>query len=201
MFSRLRLLLAPFLLCTLAVAQSSPVNYAVEQWRGDSSLRVEDAYKWLFQATMGGEHAAPDEHSAREWMENEWKTLGPPESGEALWVPLDPEEKIGRLNLRPYRARGGKIDDALAAFLSSARSFRGKVADFRAVWMELGQSLKRASVHELTWAEWQRLDNEMRPKQYPAVHHSNTYQESHRPAYRILTASEAQKLIAKLPPA
>lgn len=200
MFSRLGFLLAALLFCTVTMAQQSPASYAVEQWRGDSSMRIEDSYKWLYQATMGGEHAAPDERSARAWMENEWKTLGPSESGDALWVPLDPEGKIGRLNLRPYRSRGGKMDDVLAAFLRSARSHRGEIEDFRAAWTELGQTLKKAAVNDLTWAEWQRLDNEMRTKGYPAVHHSSKYQQANKPAYRVMTKTDALTLIAKLPP-
>ena len=44
-------------------------------------MRADDAYKWLFQATRGGEHAI-DREGALSWLQDEWKTLTPPRAGE-----------------------------------------------------------------------------------------------------------------------
>jgi hypothetical protein len=44
---------------------------------------------------------------------------------------LRADEQLGRLNLRPFRARGGKLDDVADAFIESAKTFQGNEIDFR----------------------------------------------------------------------
>jgi hypothetical protein len=165
----------------------------------DPELRIADAYKWLFHATRGGEHAIANEFAVRKWLDQEWATLGPPQPGEPLWVPLTPDGRIGRLNLRPYRARGGTPDALQAAFLASAKSFAADPARFRTAWNALGRQLVRHPQGYLTRAEWERLDRERRGQGYPAIHHSPEYENARQPAYRVLTTLEAGKLTNALP--
>ena len=115
-------------------------------WKADKNVRIEDAYKWTFQATRGGEHAVPDKESASKWLENEWQMAADPASNEPIWEPLCPGGDIGRLNLRPFRAYGGNADDLLEAFLSSSREYHSDGSNFIAAWDELGQRLKKKSV-------------------------------------------------------
>lgn len=173
----------------------SLVEFAAGRWQNDPDARIEDAYKWLYQATRGGEHAVPDKHSARQWLQREWQSLGEPLPNEKIWEPLRPDGKIGRLNLRPFRAKGGKQEDLLAAFLESAKSFKGTHSEFQTAWADLGTQLKKQSIGKITWNEWKRLDGEMRAKNYPAVHHSREYNEARSPAYRVLTNSASEKLL------
>src|SRR5207237_10655081 len=98
------------------------VRFALAQWQTDPQVRIEDAYKWIYQSTRGGEHAMPDEQLARAWLDEEWQTLGDAEPDELLWQPLCAGGEIGRLNLLPFRARGGRKEDLLAAFVRSSQS-------------------------------------------------------------------------------
>ena len=100
--------LLPLFLVSCARAPDPDAAFFLEQARDDSELRIEDAFKWLVHATRGGEHAVADGFAVRKWLENEWATLGPPQPGEPPWVPLTADGRIGRLNLRPYRAQGGE---------------------------------------------------------------------------------------------
>ena len=192
--------LLPLFLVSCSSAPDPDAAFFLEQARGDSELRIEDAYKWLVHATRGGEHAVADGFAVRKWLENEWATLGPPQPGEPPWVPLTADGRIGRLNLRPYRAQGGEPEPLLAAFLASADSFDASPARFRAAWNALGRELKRQPVGHLTAEEWRRLDREMRAQGYPACHHSPEYEQARHPAYRVLTADEVRKLLARSPP-
>lgn len=171
------------------------VDFALARWRAEPQVQVEDAYKWLYQATRGGEHAVPDEKMARDWLEQEWQTLGEPQKDEPLWQPLCPDGEIGRLNLRPFRARGGRKADLLAAFVDSSRNFSHDESSFIAAWNELGRRLKQRSRGRLAWRDWKLLDRQVRLAGYPAIHHSQPYAEARRPAYRVLTGVEAGKLI------
>jgi hypothetical protein len=171
----------------------------VAQAGADPEMRIEDAYKWLFHATRGGEHAVASEIAARQWLDREWATLGPPRPNEPLWTPLAADGRIGRLNLRPYRALGGSPDDLHAAFVEGARTFDESPAAFRAAWQALGRELSRNPRNHLTRAEWKRLDRAMRAKNYPAIHHSAAYGAARNPAYRVLPAALAEPLLDSLP--
>ena len=191
--------LLPLFLVSCSSAPDPDAAFFLEQARADPDLRIEDAYKWLVHATRGGEHAVADGFAVRKWLENEWATLGPPQPDEPLWVPLTADGRIGRLNLRPYRAQGGAPEPLLAAFLASAESFDASPARFRAAWKALGRALKQNPQGYLTYSDWRRLDREMRAQGYPALHHSPEYEQARHPAYRVLTAMEARKLADMLP--
>jgi hypothetical protein len=181
-------------LILLICIPSALVDFAISEWKVDTDVRIEDAYKWIYQATRGGEHAAPDSESARQWMMNEWDGLGEPKANEKQWEPLCPGGEIGRFNLRPFRARGGKPDDLVAAFVASSREYKGEPESFIAAWTELGKRLKKKKIGALDHSAWTKLDSEMRAKNYPAVHHSETYRKAAAPAYRVLTLEHAKKL-------
>ncbi len=130
----------------------------------------------------------------REYLQQEWATIGKPLSHEPLWEPLRADEKLGRLNLRPFRARGGKMEDLVSAFMESAKEFRGNELDFRAACNALGLQVACAPVGKLTWQEWRRLDEAMSAKSYPPIHHSAAYTKARYPAYRVITQAAAERL-------
>ena len=169
--------------------------FFLAQAGADPEIRIADAYKWLFHATRGGEHAVANEFAVRKWLETEWAALGPPQPDEPLWVPLAADGRVGRLNLRPYRAQGGSIEALHAAFIRGAESFAADSARFRNAWRALGRELKKQPCGHLTAAEWRRFDRELRARDYPACHHSPGYERARAPAYRVLPAAQAQPLL------
>ena len=191
--------LVPLFLVSCSSAPDPDAAFFLAQARAEPEVRVADAYKWLVHATRGGEHAVASAFAARQWLDQEWASLGPPQPDEPLWVPLADDGRIGRLNLRPYRAQGGAPEPLLAAFLASAESFDASPARFRAAWKALGRALKQNPQGYLTYSDWRRLDREMRAQGYPALHHSPEYEQARHPAYRVLTAMEARKLADMLP--
>ncbi len=179
------------LVCTPAAL----LDFAIPAWKAEKEFRIEDAYKHLYQATRGGEHAAPDREVAKAWLEREWASMGDQPKGLNEWEPLCPSGGIGRLNLRPFKARGGKADDLLDAFLTSASEYRSEPKAFIDAWAELGKRLGETGFGKISRQEWLRLDAEMKKKDYPAIHHSETYAEANRPAYRIITLQQKRRLI------
>jgi hypothetical protein len=182
----------------LACTPTALLDFAIPKWKADKAVRIEDTYKWLYQATRGGEHAAPDREGAKQWLDSEWSSLGEGDKTEKLIDPLCPGGEIVRINLRKFKASGGTEDDILDAFLASAAEYRSTLNEFTAVWFELGKRLKKKGFGQVTASAWERLDTEMRANNYPAVHHSDDYNKLRKPAYRIVTKSEADKLLAKL---
>ena len=176
------------------------VDFALGALEMEPEARIEDVYKWLFQATRGGEHAVRAERDALRWLDAEWPTLGAPRPNEPLLVPLRPDGAVVRLNLRPYRARGGGKAELLAAFVTGARGFDAKPAAFLAAWAELGGILKKGARGRLDRESWERLDAEASRAGYPALHHHPAYEASARPAYRVLTGDLARSLVDALRP-
>ncbi len=148
-------------------------------------MRIEDAYKWLYHATLGGEHAVTSMDQTRRWMDREWAGLGPALAREPLTVPLTPDGTLLRANLRPYKAQGGDPEMLTARFFLSAQSFRGDKREFVEVWHELGRALRRRALGKMGYRDWSRLDRSVRPD-YPAIDHSAAYEKSVRPAYRVV---------------
>ena len=164
------------------------LRYSLPQWRREPDFQMEDAYKWLFHATQGGDHAVQDDSGPRRWMEREWKTLDRPKPGEPRVVKLDPEGRMLRVNLRPYRASGGESEMLLAVFVASAKQFRPKKDRFVVVWRQLGDHLKQHREGNLTYPAWRRLDGQTKKLGYPAIDHSAAYERSAKPAYRVILA-------------
>lgn len=161
----------------------------------EPSAGIEDAYKWLFQAARGGEHAAPSEESARTWLEAEWEKLGPPLPGEPLVVPLRPDRAIVRLNLRPFKAARGDPNALLQSFLSSARRFEPDPGLFVSAWRALGRGLAGVGANGWNAGVFEALDRTSEKSGWPARHHSPAYVEARKPAYRVLTGKEAERLV------
>jgi hypothetical protein len=162
------------------------LDWAIAAWKREPELRIEDAYKWLFQATLGGEHAIRRVREAEDWLRAEWRTLGLPVKDEPLIVSLTPDGKLVRLNLRPFRAMGGREKTALQIFVQSARSFHGDRKKFIREWTALGKILSRSSLGHLNRSSWARLDRSVKKHGYPAIDHSQEYEKAAHPAYRVI---------------
>ncbi|MBI5707047.1 MAG: hypothetical protein HZC36_08670 [Armatimonadetes bacterium] len=172
-----------------APASQRLLDFAIRSWAATPKMEIEDAYKWLFHATQGGEHAVLDEEGPRQWLDSEWRGLAAPSPGEPEAVALDPNGGLLRVNLRPYRTGGGDREMLLAVFVESARRFRADRRSFRSVWDLLGVTLKRRSLLRLSHWDWKQLDLRCVRLGYPAIGHSAAYIRTYRPAYRVVLGS------------
>lgn len=176
------------------VSPEALANYARTALAAEPSAGVEDVYKWLFQAARGGEHAAPSEEAARRWLGREWAGLGPPLPGEPLVVPLRPDGKVVRFNLRPFKAAGGDPEALLRAFLQSARGFREEPGLFVAAWRAFGHGLSPEGTGGWSPRAFEEIDRESERAGWPARHHGEAYAAARKPAYRVLTGEAAAAL-------
>ena len=150
-----------------------------------------DVYKLVFQAAMGSRHFGLDSAMAAQWLSREIAQLRPGPQ-EPMLDTISPDGRMVRVNLRPYLAAGGSRRALLAAFVRTAREFRGSRAALRrslAVVERLAAAgeipLRRGALH----AYFER----MRARDYPAVEHSKAYEAAYQPSYRVV-------LLAFLPP-
>jgi len=138
-----------------------------------------DVYKLLYQGVLGPEHliTSSDDFAAR--LRAEYEAVEPDDS-DPLWERVRPDGALKRVNLRPFKARGGDVESLTGAGLQTAERHWGTPAELRAAWagfVELCRAFDPAEVLALT-ARLEELG-------YPPVHHSPGYREAYRPAYRV----------------
>lgn len=154
-------------------------RYFAEQVARHPSMRGQDLIKLCYQEAFGVEHLLTDPDDARRRLREEFEEV--PVSTGPLW------ERIGseycRVNLGAWKAAGKDLNELEKLFLRTAATGDGQTPEkeerFRAL---LGRSLEDRSVGPEMAAEVaDYLKKGIRP-----VHHSDTYRNAERPAYRII---------------
>jgi len=161
----------------------------VVSWHADryAELEVEDLYKLLHQAVAGPGHAIESTEAARDWLEREWAELGDPGAEEVMIEPLSADERLVRVNLRPWRAAGGDPNELLVAFVQTAAVLTPSPDELRTT-MESIRACS-GSLAGITAISATRIDSFFAARSgegYPAVHHSSRYAAAHEPAYRVV---------------
>ncbi len=154
------------------------------QYRRYPHLQIVDLYKLLHQGCLGSEHAVADEAGVRAWLERELATMGSgPE--ETLLDDISPSGEIVRVHLRPYVAAGRDPEVLLAAFLRTAREYRGS-AD-RLQWCgQVAERMAAGGLLPFPPAQIGEFWRRMAQQGFPAAHHSPVYERLYRPAYRVV---------------
>ena len=155
-------------------------------------MAPQDVYKLLYQGILGPEHllAEPEAFAARLLAEYAAvpPSAFPPAGGKAdepLSEPVRPDGRLLRVNLRPFKARGGDPDRPLVACRAAAAARWGAQAELRAAWAAVASACQAGRWPHLgdvaAFSAW--LD----AHDYPAVHHSTQYREAYQPAYRLVS--------------
>lgn len=154
------------------------------QYARHPQMALADLYKFIHQAALGSEHAVADTAMARRWMDDEIATLsdGLPEP---LLDPLTPDGRLARVHLRPYLAEGGSPEDLLQAFVQTANTYHGSKEQLRAYW-QTAETMAEAGDLPFPPDTMAVFIARMAEAGYPAVHHSDAYNEAYHPAYRVV---------------
>ena len=147
-------------------------------------VETQDLYKWCYQAVLGPEHlvAAPETFLAR--LRDEYDHVEA-EDG-LLWEALRPDQRLGRLHLRPFKARGGDIDALGNACLQTAAQPWGNHDELQEVWEEITNCCRAGRWPQIDKQTLVQVSHEVIAASFPAVHHSASYRAAYRPAYRLV---------------
>jgi hypothetical protein len=151
-----------------------------------------DVYKLLYQGTLGPAHliASPEDFAAR--LRAEYETVSPRGAG-LLWEPVRPDGVLGRLNLRPFKARGGDVEALVVACLQTAERDWGTPEQLRTAWAGFVALCRTGRWEAFDLEEVLTLTIRLEEQSYPAVHHSARYREAYRPAYRLVSNTATSK--------
>jgi len=148
------------------------------------AMRLDDIYKLLHQAALGPGHAVKDAAAALAWLEREAVELGagPAEPEKDI---ISPDGRLARVHLRFWLTAGKSLDDLNRAFVETANNYppsREKLAKFCGCLGDL------AAADGIPFAQQEVLGyfDRIAQASYPVVHHSKTYSDAYRPAYRVV---------------
>jgi hypothetical protein len=147
--------------------------------------QAEDVYKLAHQSVFGPAHLIPDLAQAQRYLDEEIASLGPGAADEPLFDLLDDDPPLARVNLRPFRARGGDLTKLLAAFVATAGQVHGDPAMMRRRLDCAVRTLLEVGREPMALALQARAA-ELAAQGFPAVHHSEAYRQAYRPAYRVV---------------
>jgi hypothetical protein len=156
-------------------------------------MELDDLYKLVHQGATGSEHAVGSTEAARQWLEDELATLsdGPEEP---LTDTIAPGGAHVRIHLRPFLQAGGNPEELLQAFVETANT---PTASTRGLARALATALDMARGDLLPWDADQVESRfaELQAAGYPAVHHSTTFADRYRPAYRVVSGTLLDHLL------
>jgi hypothetical protein len=146
-------------------------------------LQAADMYKLVHQSVFGPGHIIKDADSCRRYLVEEMAGLEPG-PGDAPTEPLDGENRLVRVNLRPLLGRPGVVERLTGVLVETAAAVHGSTEQMRErldavlAWCRL-KLPAQAEALAATIAEATRAG-------YPARHHSPQYVEHYHPAYRVV---------------
>ncbi len=161
------------------------------------ALQLRDVYKLLYQGILGPEHLVSSPERFAAFLEKEYGPLEPPlkaQETEPLWEPVRPDGRLGRINLRPFKARGGDLAGLVRACLATARERWGTPEELRSTWALFVQQCREGRWGHFPDAEVEEFTAWLEEEKYPVVHHSGEYREAERPAYRLSSRLQVDKL-------
>jgi len=148
------------------------------------AMEPADVYKLLYQGVLGPEHLIASPEAFADRLRTEYGAV-PPDQTQPLWEPVRPDGRLGRVNLRPFKARGGDVERLIAACLETAGPTWGTPAELRAAWATFVELCRSGRWVAFPLAGVLALADRLEAEGYPPVHHSTAYRQAYRPAYRL----------------
>jgi hypothetical protein len=165
----------------------------IEHARRYPQWTMDDLYKLIHQAAMGSEHIMGDEAVLRDWLVQELAHLDPGRD-ESLVDPISPDGRIVRVHLCPFTNLQLQEEPLLQAFIRTAEEVipsSMQLAEYAASAIQIAKEgkLPFSSAQVTSYME------DMRARDYPAVHHSVRYKQLYKPAYRVVSSDLLPKEI------
>jgi hypothetical protein len=167
------------------------LNYHIRIHEG---FGLRDVYKLIHQSVFGPEHLGEgiSEHS----IEKEMEGLAI-ETKEPLLEPISVDATACRINLRAMKRRAISPTSVARAVRESAGKFSRDMDELLRLWREVGDSLNSLSCR-FRDEDFEQMIRLLREKGYPPIHHSSSYREHNKPAYRVLLRSELESVMPDL---
>ena len=156
----------------------------LDQVRRYPQLQIQDLYKFAYQAAMGNEHIMADSDGMEKYLNEE---LADVTSGgsEDLVEYLTPDSSTVRVNLRPFKKINGSSAKLVSLMIKSTHVFVPSRVKLRLYLTDI-EKLADEGLIPFKVEAVQAYFKDMQEKQFPAMHHSKIFEETYKPAYRVI---------------
>jgi hypothetical protein len=148
-------------------------------------MGVQDAYKLLYQGTMGPEHLASMVDEFEKDLQEEMDSVAADDSI-PVWENIRPDGQLVRVYLAPFKARGGQSPVLATLSFWSRNLFNGSTEDLKTGWETFMKLCHDKHWNKFPQVEIGEFDRWLREYQFPPVHHTEVYRETYHPFYRLL---------------
>ncbi len=167
-------------------------KYLIEHLQTHPLATASDIIKFCYQATFGAEHLLLDTERARYYFDIEYDGTNPAE-GLIIEVLSD---KIVRVNFAGYKYGCYDKEVLWKAFVNCATTKRGTEAEFinniNVTCQMLLEYFDAKKANQLIEEINDYLNGGIRP-----IHHSDLYRNSYDPHYRLIEATEVEKILKR----
>lgn len=148
------------------------------------AMQLLDVYKLLHQAALGNSHHIDSPEQALQRLRDELNTMGEGPA-EPIWEPISPDGRLVRVHLRAYGAAGLDMDSLARACTQSPETCPPAPDKLVRFCNCLGD-LTDEGILPFSRQDVVACVDELAEAGYPAVHHTRTFREQYRPAYRVV---------------
>jgi hypothetical protein len=156
----------------------------IEHGRRYPYWTIDDLYKLIHQSSMGSEHALGNEDRIRNYLRTELNSLVPGPD-EPLLDPISPDGKIVRIHLRPFSMLHLDAESLLQAFILTAKIVTPSINQL-IEHAGFARSLAENGCLSFDADEISRYLQRLQSSGFPAVHHSQMFENKYVPAYRVV---------------
>lgn len=156
-------------------------NYLITQLKLHPCIQPADIVKLCYQAAFGAEHLLNDLEQAENYFYSEYNSV--PEMNCELYEEIS--DSVCRINLAAWKASGMPAEWLFRMFVNSANIAQGGKEVFLQN-LEKATELLQTKNHSFTLDTWNQYLKRYQEEGIHAVHHSQTYRNQERPAYRIV---------------
>ncbi|MCX8011444.1 MAG: hypothetical protein N3A61_09850 [Ignavibacteria bacterium] len=151
----------------------------------------QDAYKLIYQSTMGIKHLLNNTESAKAYLIKEYNEIEA-DTAEQLIENISIDSSIVRVNLKPFKALNFSLDKLFEIMLISAVEIKENTTALIRMWNSF-KDLVYAGELNFDKEKLKTFDAEILTQNFPAVHHSKEYTISNNPSYRVVLKSLFEK--------
>jgi hypothetical protein len=155
-------------------------TYLSEQLAKHPSMECTDILKQCYQAAKGAEHLLSDLARAKAYLQKEWDAT--PSEDLPLYEVISPA--VARVNIAAWKFHGKELDVLFDLFASSATVPMGSDQVLETYLAEAEEVLTTHRPELLP--TWRETLTAYKQAGMPAIHHSASYREAEKPAYRVV---------------